>query len=80
VITGMPLVILDRTTNAPPNTDWVATPSASRSTTSASRPEPVRRASRPAISLPSGLAEISTAAGETRPASAARTSTFGLTR
>ena len=66
--------------HAPPNTECVAPtpPSALPSaTTSLSQPDPVRTASRPAISLPSADAAISTAAGSTRSTSVASTPTCG---
>jgi len=80
VITGVPVVAFDRTTNAPPNTEWVAVPSASSPITSLSSPLPVRTASRAAISLPSADAASTTAAGDTCSTSAASTSTVGLIR
>jgi hypothetical protein len=67
VITGVPLVTRERVVKEAAKADWMATgPSApaSRSTASVIRPEPVRTASRAAISLPSAEEGINTAAGE----------------
>src|SRR6056297_503586 len=63
----------------PPNTDCVATPSASISTASVITPLPVRTARRPAASLPSALEGTSTAAGASEATRSVRTSTIGTT-
>ena len=68
MITGVPWVTRERVVKAAANTDWVAIgPSApgSRSTASVISPEPIRTASRAAISLPSAEEGTSTAAGDT---------------
>ena len=76
MITGCSVADFACAINAPPNTECV-TPSAVTSTTSLSQPEPVRSASRPAISLPSADTAINTATGLTPSTSAASTSTCG---
>jgi len=68
---GVPLRTRDWTMIAPPKMDCSATgpePSSAgaRPTASVSTPEEVVTASRPAISLPSGVAATRTAAGDTR--------------
>src|SRR5581483_7482523 len=83
VITGVPLATRDLVVNDAANTDWVATgPSspASRSTASVMMPDPMRKASRAAISLPSAEEGTSTAAGDTAATAACSASTFGTTR
>ena len=82
-MTGVPLVTRDLVVKAAANADCVATgPSspASRSTASVMMPEPMRTASRAAISLPSAEDGTSTAAGETASYAACSASTFGTTR
>ena len=80
---GVPRVIRDRTLYEPAKTDWVVTgpPSpASTSTASVISPDEVLIDRRPAISLPSVLDGISTAAGEVCSTSCASTSALGATR
>ncbi len=84
VITGTPWETREVVVNEAANADWVATGPLSpglRSTASVITPEPRRRASRAAISLPSPEEVTSTAAGV--PAALAicsRASTLGTTR
>ena len=80
VTSGMPRETFDFTIVEPANATWVAVPSASRATTSMSTPLSRRTASRPAISLPSCVDGMMTAAGETSLTSFSSTATFGVTR
>ena len=83
VMIGVPVVTVDETTVDPPKTCCSATGPASPLVTSVASvitPEPVFRASRAAISLPSALEVISTAAGEADPTNWARASAVGATR
>jgi hypothetical protein len=80
VITGVSPLAWPSTVNAPPKMDQMALLSAFTSTTSTNRPDPIRAASRPAISLPSALAASKTAAGLADSASDASTSTEGVMR
>src|SRR6266540_2910145 len=77
VSSGVPLRTRERTVVAPPKTLWVATSSASRSTMSASTPQPLRAARRAATSLPDGVAATRIAAGWARSAAATSASTAG---
>ncbi len=79
---GVPARTRDFTTMAPPKMDCSATGPSSpgaRSTASVRMPEPVLTASRPATSLPSPVAAMSTAAGEACATSEASTSAAGAT-
>jgi len=80
VITGTSVVTWASTVYAPPKMEWTPIPPSLTSTTSTSRPDPVRAASRPAISLPSADAAMSTPAGAADSTSDASTSTTGVTR
>ena len=80
VMTGTSALTFASTVNAPPKIEWIAVPSPLMSTTSESTPEPIRAASRPATSLPSAVAGISTAAGVADSTSFSSTSTNGVTR
>ena len=80
VITGTSALTLASTVNAPPKIECTPVPSALTSTTSDSTPEPIRAASRPAISLPSAEAASSTAAGLALSTSDPSTSTNGVIR
>ena len=66
VITGVPWVTDAVTVQLPAKTDWVVVPSAAMSVASVIRPDPSLTASRPAISLPSVVELIRTAAGTRR--------------
>ena len=79
-MTGTSALTLASTVNAPPKMECTAVPSERMSTTSESTPEPIRAASRPAISLPSAVAGISTAAGPADSTSFSSTSTNGVIR
>ena len=79
---GVPLRTRDRTMIAPPKMDCSATgpePSSPgvRSTASVRTPEEILTASRPAISLPSGVAATRTATGDVRLTRDASTSAAG---
>ena len=63
VITGAPCVTAAVTVQLPAKTDCVVEPSAAMSVASVIKPEPSFTASRPAISLPSGVEVIKIAAG-----------------
>ncbi len=81
---GVPLRTRDCTMMAPPKMDCSATgpdPSSAgvRSTASVSTPEEILTASRPAISLPSGVAATRTAAGDAWLTRDASTSAAGAT-
>jgi hypothetical protein len=79
-MTGMPWVTFEVTVYPPANTDWVVVRSAATSVASVMIPEPSLMATRAAISLPSGLDEISTAPGDDDAATYATASAFGATR
>ena len=76
----VPTVTLALTSTPPPKTDCVAMPLASRSTASATRPLPVRTATRAATSLPSAEDGKSTATGLLSCTSWAMISAFGAVR
>ena len=77
---GVPVVTVEWTTVEPPKTDCSATKPALTPTASVMMPEPVRTASRPAISLPSAVAGTSTpAAPDAWSSAACSAATFGAT-
>ena len=76
-MTGWAVFAFASTEYAPPNALCV-TDSGPTATASLSSPDPVRTASRPAISWPSADVPIRTAAGETDSTSPASTSTSGV--
>ena len=83
VMIGVPRTTWLCTVQLPARTDCVATgpPSpAVTSTASVTIPESRRTAARAAISVPSGPAVTSTAAGDDRRTTATSASTFGATR
>ena len=82
VMIGVPLVTLACTVKPPAKTDCVVTGPLSpgwTSTASVMRPEAVRTASRPAISLPSAVEVSSTAVGAASSTRCASASTLGTT-
>ena len=76
---GVPSVTFDCTMTAPPKTFCVQVASAATATASVMTPESVRTPATPAISLPSAVEAISTAAGDFSATSAASTSALGRT-
>jgi hypothetical protein len=76
---GVPLVTFACTIVEPPKIDWVATRSALTPTASVITPLSALIARRPAISLPSALEVMSTAAGDFSVMSCASSSAFGAT-
>ena len=80
---GVPFFTVECTVIAPPKFGWSASGAPSvpavTSTASVSTPDPVLTASRPAISLPSVVPAISTAAGDADATSEASSSAAGAT-
>ena len=76
---GVPVLIFEVTTIAPPKIGCVAVSSPSTAVASVIRPEPVLTARRPAISRPSAVLGTRTAAGAAEATSEASSSALGAT-